>query len=136
MKRLLRWLWVLALLAGVPAHADRERCLCLPDGRHEVTVSDSVLRTEVHAWRFEGRAGQSASLRIEALEHNAAFEVWRPGAVLPADPDADISGQRLTAEGQDTLRWKGRLPETGSYLVVVAPTRGNASYRLTLKMGP
>ena len=35
-------------------------------------------------------------------------------------------------EGEDCKRWSGVLPDTGTYLVVVGPTRGNATYTLTV----
>ena len=72
-------------------------------------------------------------LRVTAVEQNAAVQVWLPGATLPADdPMGEITGETLpgAGEGQDATAWSGRLPRSGTYLVVVGPTRGGATYRL------
>jgi hypothetical protein len=106
-------------------------------GRSTAAVSGSVLRGERAVWRFAARAGQQATLRVTAREGNAAFELWEPGAVLPSDfTVGDVTGRALSgaAPGDDATRWRGTLPADGRYLVLVGPTRGNATYRLTLEL--
>jgi hypothetical protein len=118
--------------------AEAPRALHFAKGHSSVTVKDSVLRGETRHWTFGARAGQMATLKISAPEKNAVFQVWRPGARLPTAEGDPIEGLTLpgAGEGDDVTEWHGPLPETGEYLVVVGGTRGNASYRLTLKIEP
>jgi hypothetical protein len=97
-----------------------------------------VLRGETRSWTFGARAGQMATVKISAVEKNAVFQVWRPGAKLPTVEGDPIEGLALpgAGEGDEATEWHGPLPETGEYLVVVGGTRGNASYRLTLRIEP
>ena len=83
-------------------------------------------------------ATAASTLKITALEKNAVFQVWRPGARLAAVASDPIEGLTLpgAGEGDDATEWHGPLPESGEYLVVVGGTRGNASYRFTLKIDP
>ena len=134
---------VLAVLMAVGAAADVAtppgiRELHFKPGTRTLTVADAAVRGEQHIWRFEARAGQTAALGVSALEGNAAITVWRPGARLPTDPGDEIEGRTLpgAGAGDDATRWHGRLPDSGVYLVVVGATRGNASYRLRLKIQP
>ncbi len=75
------------------------------------------------------------SLRIVAPEMNAVFQIFAPGATLEENTSiVQVNGSALTGagEGDDAARWSGALPKSGRYLVVVGPTRGNATYRLTV----
>ena len=118
--------------------AEPPRALRFAKGHSSVTVKDSVLRGETRRWTFGARAGQVATLKVTALEKNAAFQVWRPGYKLPGAEGDAIEGLTLpgAGEGHDATEWHGPLPESGEYLVVVGGTRGNASYRLSLKIDP
>jgi len=130
--------WVPGAAQADAGPAERVRELRFAPGHTSVTVRDSVVRGEVHYWRFTARAGQQASLGVSALEKNAALQVWRPGAKRPTQPGDDIEGSSLPGAGadDDAQAWDGALPDSGSYLVVVGATRGNASYKLTLKISP
>ena len=127
-----------AALCVAAVAAEAPRVLRFAKGHSSVTVKDSVVRGETHRWSFGARAGQMATLKISAPEKNAVFQVWRPGAKLPTALGDPIDGLTLpgTGEGDDATEWHGPLPESGNYLVVVGGTRGNASYRLTLKIEP
>ena len=129
-------LHVAGAVADGPPTVTRE--LHFARGAASVVVADSVVRGERHVWRFGARAGQTATVRVTAVEDNAAFTIWQPGARLPATRDADIEGRTLTGAGEedDAATWHGRLPASGNYLVVVGATRGNASYKLTLEIAP
>jgi hypothetical protein len=64
---------------------------------------------------------------------NAVFQLFAPGAKLETDNSMpQVTGLTLSGvgEGDDAMRWSGRLPQSGRYLIVVGPTRGNASYHL------
>lgn len=120
---------------GAPPEAVRE--LRFARGHSSVTANASVLRGERHYRRFTARAGQAARVSVSALEKNAALQVWQPGARLPTGQGGEIEGTPLpgASPDDDAQVWEGPLPESGSFLVVVGSTRGNASYKLTLTIG-
>jgi hypothetical protein len=103
--------------------------------RAALQVEGAVIRGERALYSFKARAGQHASLRISALEDNAVFQLYAPGA-KPETRDfvLKVRGKALpgAAEGEDAVQWGGALPDSGAYLLVVGPTRGNAQYRLTI----
>lgn len=37
-------------------------------------------------------------------------------------------------DGDDAMKWTGRLPADNEYVIVVGGTRGNASYTLTISI--
>ena len=127
---------VFAALAGLAMPALAETGVTpirFAPGTSSAEVSGGVERGGRAIYALGARAGQRMRLRVTAVEHNAAVQVWLPGATLPAeDPMGEITGETLpgAGEGQDSTAWSGRLPRSGTYLVVVGPTRGGATYRL------
>ena len=100
-------------------------------------ISGGVERGGRAIYSFDARAGQMTRVRVTAVEQNAALQIWLPGATLPADdPMGEITGQTLpgTEEGRDATAWSGRLPRSGTYLIVVGPTRGGTSFTLRLSI--
>ena len=129
---------VLALGAlGAGAQAQDVREIRFAPGASSGTVSGAVVRGTRDVYAFTARKGQTAELRLVSLESNAAFSIWRPGAQLGADAGSDIVGKSLpgAGEGQDAVQWRGRLPDSGRYFVIVGPTRGNATSELRLSIG-
>jgi hypothetical protein len=134
-----RLLVLAALLAGVapalaPVLAD-ERVVPIrfARGASGAEVSGAVVRGERAFYSLGARAGQAMGLRITALEDNAVFQLYAPGAVLrEVDGGVEVAGTALpgAGEGEDARAWDGRLPASGDYLIVVGGTRGNATYRL------
>jgi len=125
---------VLALSAA-SAGAEQAHEIRFAPGSNSATVSGAVVRGTRDVYAFSARKGQMANIEVSAVESNAAMSVWRPGARL-GSPEEDIQGKTLpgAGEGQDAQRWSGALPETGRYLIVVGPTRGNATYKLRLRI--
>jgi hypothetical protein len=106
-------------------------------GASSATVEGAVVRGDRALYTIEARQGQRMIVRIFALEKNAAFELYEPDARFEErDSILEVSGQALpgAGEGDDATRWSGTLPRSGTYLVVVGGTRGNASYRLTVEI--
>ncbi|MFH0996774.1 MAG: hypothetical protein V1844_14955 [Pseudomonadota bacterium] len=72
-------------------------------------------------------------IKISALENNAVFQIYKPGyKVSEEDGITDIDGESLPYAGEmnDAKAWKGILPVSGKYLIVVGGTRGNSEYKL------
>ena len=137
MKLLLALALATSLCVAGPA-VEPPRELRIARGQKSVTVHDSVVRASTQRWRFSARAGQQAQFRLSSLERNAVFEVWMPGWKLLPLPDDQVLGEHLpgASTADEVTRWEGALPVTGEYLVEVTGTRGNASYRFTLKIDP
>ena len=132
---------LLALVAGLGAperlrSTDAVEPIRFARGASSAEVRGAVVRGERALYSVEARGGQRMSLRIAALENNAVFQVYAPGAVPRTGDDAvlEVAGEALpgAGEGDDGTRWTGVLPRSGAYLVVVGATRGNATYRLAV----
>jgi hypothetical protein len=125
-------------LGGIADHAraaEAIKPIQFSRGASSAEVKGAVIRGERALYSFVARGGQHASLRISALEDNAIFQLYAPGAKPEMrDSVLEILGDALpgAAEGEDAVRWEGALPDSGAYLLVVGPTRGNAEYRLTV----
>lgn len=93
-------------------------------GKSSVTLSNSVIRGDRDTYIIGARAGQRMTVRVTAVENNAAFEIERP------------NGDHLEGAGErdDATVNTVRLPESGDYRIVVGGTRGNASYKLTISI--
>ena len=100
-------------------------------GASSAVVSGAAERGGRALYGFTARAGQRMILSVSAVENNAVFQVYRPGFAIAAD---DIAGATLPGAGvdDDAAKWSGKLPVSGRYLIVVGPTRGNATYKLKL----
>jgi hypothetical protein len=99
-------------------------------------LSGAVIRGERSLYSLDARSGQRLNVSISAAEDNAVFQIYGPGARAERrDYGVEILGGKTlpgAGEGDDAKKWSGFLPDTGMYLVVVGPTRGNATYTLTV----
>jgi hypothetical protein len=106
-------------------------------GASSKDISGAVIRGERSLYSIGARGGQRLSASITAAEDNAVFQIYPPGAQAEYRVyGVEIVGGKAlpgAAEGEDAKAWSGILPATGEYLIVVGPTRGNATY--TLKVG-
>lgn len=88
-------------------------------GTNSATVNQSVVRGSRNIYLLRANRGQRIDLKITSLENNAVFDVIAP------------NGQILTTEAtQSSLK----LPATGNYEIIVGGTRGNATYKLNIKI--
>lgn len=96
-----------------------------PRGSTSTVINNAVLRADIDQYLLGARAGQRMKVEISSLEGNAAFQIQRPnnkGTVPGATWD------------DDATQWNGELPDNGDYVIEVAPTRGNATYRLKVEI--
>jgi hypothetical protein len=135
MKRLLP-VAMLAMMQTALAADPRPQPIRFAAGASSATIEGAVVRGDRDLYTIGAGAGQTMTVTITALESNAAFQLYAPGARLGKDSDGilTVNGRALPGAGEtdDAMRWTGRLPVGGDYLVVVGGTRGNASYRLTV----
>ena len=95
-----------------------------PKGKSSVTLANAVIRGEQDTYILGARSGQRMTVKITALENNAAFQI--------KGPDGDyLEG---AGEMDDATNVTVTLPGTGDYRIVVGGTRGNASYKLTVSI--
>ena len=94
-------------------------------GSSSTTISGAVVRGDRDRYYLGANKGQTMSVKITALEDNAAFQIF-----LPGEHEA-LSG---AGEEDDATNWSGELPEDAEYVIVVGGTRGNATYKLTVSI--
>ena len=96
-----------------------------PRGSSSTVINNAVLRDEIDQYILNARAGQRMKVDISSVENNASFQITRPDKtqLLPGASFDD-----------DATHWNGELPETGDYVIEVAPTRGNATYRIKVEI--
>lgn len=116
----------LALAMPLPGMAGEGQPIRFAPGASSADIDGAVVRGEVARYTLNARQGQTMHLAITALEDNAVFQLYPPGADAAALPGA--------AEGDDATRWSGRLPRSGDYRIVVGASRGNATYRLSVRI--
>ncbi|OJJ15783.1 hypothetical protein BKI52_36290 [marine bacterium AO1-C] len=104
---------------------NRTQTVKFKPGTSGATYKDAVIRGETMTYVLGVRQGQTMEVKISALEDNAVFQIKdvRAGKYL--------SG---AAEGQDARKWKGKLPSSGNYEIVVGGTRGNASFTISFSI--
>ncbi|GFK93038.1 hypothetical protein NNJEOMEG_00867 [Fundidesulfovibrio magnetotacticus] len=116
---------IVVLLACTAAVArENRKTLRFERGADSATVQGAVIRGDRDVYDLGARAGQTMEVSVTAFEDNAVFQVFAPGG-KPL-PGAD--------EGDDAKAWKGALPASGTYRIVVGGTRGNAEYALTVSI--
>jgi hypothetical protein len=105
-------------------------------GKNSALIKQSVIRGENDQYTLTAKKGQKMVVSVTALEKNAAFAIYQPGYKAGKDADGllEIKGTALkgAAEGEDATAWKGDLPKSGQYLILMGPTRGNATYKLKI----
>ena len=86
------------------------------------TVSGSVIRGERARHTVNAKAGQTLEVNVTSEEDNAVFQIYLPAekATLPGAGGMD-----------DAKKFSGKVPTDGEYVIVVGPTRGNATYKLS-----
>ncbi|MDR3553402.1 MAG: hypothetical protein P4L55_01475 [Syntrophobacteraceae bacterium] len=109
-----------------------------PAGKSSIVIKQSVIRGENDQYFLSARAGQKMEVGISALEKNAAITIYLPGYRVGKDSDSilEVKGATLqgAGEGDDATGWRGVLPKSGRYLILVGPTRGNATYELKVEV--
>ena len=78
------------------------------------------------------------TVTLTTPDDNAVFQIYEPGTTLGRDADGvlEFRGKALhvAGDGDDATRWSGRLPRTGTYLIAVGSTRGNARYSMDIRI--
>jgi hypothetical protein len=135
--------FLLALLLGATAAGAAEpvptpKMIFFATGSTRGTAGGHVLRGNRDLYSVKAGAGQVMTVTITAPDDNAVFQIYEPGAQIGRDADGllQFTGKALAHadDGDDATRWSGRLPRTGTYLIVIGSTRGNARYSMDVKI--
>lgn len=94
-------------------------------GTSSTTIRGAVIRGDEDRYYLSAKKGQTMSVKITSREKNAVFQIYYSGeqVSLPGAGETD-----------DATNWSGRLTDDNEYVIVVAGTRGNASYTLTISI--
>jgi hypothetical protein len=134
-RAILAVLLVGALLSGIAA-AGVAKEVSFAKGSNSALMQGSVIRGESDQYFLTAKAGQKMEVSLSAVEKNAACAIYQPGYKAGKDADGllEIRGTALpgAGEGEDATAWQGALPGSGKYLILVGPTRGNATYKLKI----
>jgi hypothetical protein len=106
-----------------------------PPGKTAVIINDSVERGASATYTFVAKEGQHADIRLTTEEDNASFIFYMPGATVSRDEGGyDVSGPTLPNAGRHggATHWTGRLPVGGKYTLTIQPSRGGATYHLSI----
>ena len=124
--------------AGAAEPVPTPKMIFFATGSTRGTVGGHVLRGAPHLYSLKVSAGQIMTVTITAPDDNAVFQIYEPGVQIARDADGllQFTGTALAhaGDGDDTTRWNGRLPRTGTYLIVIGSTRGNARYSVDVKI--
>lgn len=123
-KAILVIVMLVATASAATAEGIRKR-VRFPRGATSTVLKGSVIRGDRDTYLLGAREGQTMSVRITSLEDNAVFQIYRPGGKVTLEG---------AGESEDATEWSGELPVTGDYLIVVGGTRGNATYKLEIKI--
>lgn len=91
-------------------------------GKSSTVLANSVIRGEEDTYLIRAKGRQKLSVKINSIERNAVFFIEKPGGGFLEN----------AGEGDDQTIWKGTLPGDGDYKIIVAGTRGNATYKLSV----
>jgi hypothetical protein len=102
------------------------------------TAGGHVVRGNRDLYSVKAIGGQIMTVTITAPDDNAVFQIYEPGTQIGRDADGllQFTGKALAHadDGDDATRWSGRLPRSGTYLIVIGSTRGNARYSMDVKI--
>jgi len=116
---------LLTALTGSALASGIKKRIRFPRGANSTTISGSVVRGTQDRYILGAREGQTMTVQIRSLEDNAVFQIYLPGE------QESLEG---AGESDDAKSWSGKIPVTIDYIIVVGASRGNASYKLEVKI--
>ena len=135
--------FVLVLLLGAQSAIAVEpvptpRKIFFATGSTRGTIGGHVLRGARDLYSLTATAGQFMTVTLTTPDDNAVFQIYEPGTTLGRDADGILefhgASLHVAGDGNDATRWSGRLPRTGTYLIAVGSTRGNARYSMDVRI--
>lgn len=112
-------------LSGAALSAGIRKRIRFQKGSHSAAINGAVIRGERDRYIIGAREGQTMTVRIKSVEDNAVFQIYFAG---------EQEALEGAGEGDDATRWSGKLITSTDYIIVVGASRGNASYKLDVKI--
>ena len=142
MMRVLAFVLALLLLPlGIATGAEplpTPKKIFFATGSTRGTAGGHVQRGKRDLYSLTASTGQFMTVTLTTPDDNAVFQIYEPGTTLGRDADdvLEFHGTPLpgAGDGNDSTRWTGRLPRTGTYLIAVGSTRGNARYSMDIRI--
>ena len=129
--------WV-SLNGSTLAACDPPAPVRFPPNAVATDLHGGIARGDVACFTIRARQGQALSVTQPDNPHsNIAIQVYRPPWHIGDDQAAvPVSGTPLNGaeDGADAKQWFGRLPVSGSYLLMVGTIRGGDAYRLHVEI--
>jgi len=101
-------------------------------------VGGHVLRGNRNLYSLTAAQGQTLTVSLTAPDDNAVFQIYEPDTKVQRDADGTLEfvGKALpaTGNGDDATRWSGHVPRTGTYLIAVGSTQGEARFSIDVKV--
>lgn len=91
-------------------------------GASSAVLKGAVLRGSEDRFIVPAKAGQTMRVKIVSIETNANFTVYFAGE-MESLPDSERATE-----------WTQTLSDDNNYVIIVAPTRGNAVYSLRIEI--
>jgi hypothetical protein len=142
MTRVLAFLLALMLLplalavAAEPVPTPKK--IFFATGSTRGTAGGHVQRGGRDLYTLNAGAGQHMTITLTTPDDKAVFQIYEPGATIDRDVEGvlEFHGKSLhvAGDGNDATRWSGRVPRTGTYLIAVGSTRGNARYSMDIRI--
>lgn len=126
--RTTRWAVTVILvltLSGAALSAGIRKRVRFLKGRNSTAINGAVIRGERDRYIIGAKEGQTMTVRIKSVEDNAVFQIYFAGEQEALEGAGD---------GDDATHWSGKLITTTDYIIVVGASRGNASYKLEVKI--
>jgi hypothetical protein len=124
------------VIAAEPVPAPKK--IFFATGSTRGTAGGHVQRGGRDLYSLTASAGQSMTVTLTTPDDNAVFQIYEPGTTLGRDADGVLefhgASLHVAGDGNDATRWSGRLPRTGTYLIAVGSTRGNARYSMDIRV--
>jgi hypothetical protein len=123
--------------APVKASCDHPKPIRFAPGTTAAELTGSIARGERDCFTIAARTGQRMTVTQTDLgEGNIVLELYRPPWTVVPSPDGNlVRGGALegAGEGSDAREWRGRLPTTGAYLIVIGTSRGGGEYKVRVE---
>ncbi len=90
-----------------------------PQGQTTAILKGSIVNDQMNQYHLNARAGQTISVHVTSPKGKAQFDLY------PRDDRG-----AMDASAEDVKSFKGKLPQSGDYVISVYATGGNTRYTL------
>ncbi|PPQ29696.1 hypothetical protein CCS01_20810 [Rhodopila globiformis] len=130
---------LLALAHPAAAACDPPVAVRFAAGASSAELAGGIPRGSLDCFTVTARSGQhlAVSQRPAAGPSNIVMQIYKPGwKITRTDDGPEIAAHALpgAGEGEDAKSWYGRLPASGTYLLVIGTTRGGGEYKVKVEI--